>query len=368
MLLAGCGSGGSGEGESASNADGSAFNAEEYFGGKTLRLIVTSSAGGNTDIFARFIAGKLASYIPGQPRIAVTNEGGLGGMGDVYEAPESDLVIGATSRSSSIYGTAADPAARQDPAKLKVIGGVAGDPRAWAAFGALADAYPSLADAADKPDGEKLRMAATVGGPGEVESDVFLYSWMCENMKLPCEFINVADDSSSDTNLMVQRGEVNIQGGTMITFMRSYLDQLESGEAKFLMQYAPTDEAPPALPDGITAPDISEILPENLKADYQRIVPIISTGQLGNMMWTGPAMPDEVVEVLQEAFAKVVDDSANVAELNKLMAGGDSPYDYAVTPLTGADAQQAYDTSVNSYEENKDYIEGLRAEYVELWQ
>lgn len=365
LLLSGCGSGGGG---SDATSSGGAFDAEQFFGGKTLRLVVTSSAGGNTDIFARFVASKLADEIPGRPRIAVTNEGGLGGIGDVYEAPASDLVIGATSRSSSIYGTADDPAARQDPSKLQVIGGVGGDPRAWAGFGDLANAYPSLADAANKPDGVKLRFAATVGGPGEVESDVFLYSWMCENMKLPCEYINVADDSSSDVNLMVQRGEVNMQGGTMITFMRSYLKDLQDGKAKFLMQYAPTDDTPPALPDGITAPDIKTIIPADLQDDYQKIIPIVSTGLLGNMVWAGPALPADAVKVLQDAYAKVVGNADNVTQLNGLMAGGDSPYDYTVTPLSGADAQKAYDTSTGQYEANKPYIEGLREQYAKLWQ
>lgn len=369
LLLTGCGSSGSGEsggdGGSASSADGE-FNAEEYFAGKTVRMVVTSSAGGNTDIFARFIAGKLADEIPGRPRIAVTNEGGLGGIGAVYEAPEADLVIGATSRSSAIYGTADDPAARQDPSKLQVVGGIAGDPRAWAAFGNLTNAYPSLADAANKPDGEKLRFAATVGGPGEVESDIFLYSWLCQNMKLPCEFINVADDSSSDTNLMVQRGEVNLQGGTMITFMRDYIGDLQDGKAKFLLQYA-TDENSPALPDGITAPDITTILPADLQDDYQKIVPIISSGLLGNMVWAGPAMSPDAVKVLQDAYAKVVDNEDNVKQLNSLMAGGDSAYEYTVTPLAGAEAQEAYNTSSGDYETNKVFIEGLREEYSKLW-
>ncbi|MES3003800.1 MAG: ABC transporter substrate-binding protein, partial [Pseudomonadota bacterium] len=44
------------------------------------------------------------------------------------------------------------------------------------------------------------------------------------------------------------------------------------------------------------------------------------------------------VKVLQEAYAKVVDNEDNVTQLNSLMAGGDSPYEYTVTPLSGADA------------------------------
>ncbi len=373
-LLAGCGSGGGGGGgtsETAASGSGAAssFDAESFFRGKTIRMIVSSTAGGNTDIFTRFIAPKMADEIPGKPRIVVTNEGGLGGIGDAYEAPASDLVLGVASRASLIYSTAADPAAKQDPTKLQLVGGLAGgDPRAWASFGALTNAYPSLSDAIDKPDGEKLRFAATVGGPGEVESDVFLFSWMCENLKLPCEYVNVAEDSSVDTNLMVQRGEVNLQGGTMVTFMRQYLDDLKDGKAKLLFQYAPGDREQPALPDGITAPDIKTIIPADLQGDYDKIIPIITQGLLGNMIWAGPAMSVDVVTALGEAYGKVVANQDNVTQLEGLMAGGDSPYKFKVEPLAGADAQKAYDTSTGQYEDNKDYIEGLRQDYVKLWQ
>jgi tripartite-type tricarboxylate transporter receptor subunit TctC len=373
LLLAGCGSGGGGsanssEAQSPSGSASSGFDAENYFKGKTLRVIVSSTAGGNTDIFTRFIASKLGDEIPGKPRVAVTNESGLGGIGHAYDAPEDELVIGAASRSSLLYGTATDPAAKQDPEKIQVIGGIAGDPRAWAAFGSLINAYPSLADAINKPDGEKLRFAATVGGPGEVESDAFLFTWMCENLKLPCEYVNVADDSSADTNLMVQRGEVNLQGGTMITFMRQYLQDLQDGKAKFLMQYAPTDTAPPPLPDGITAQDITTIIPPDKLADFDKIAPIISSGQLGNMLWAGPAMPADAVNALSDAYGKVVANEDNVKQLASLMAGGDSPYQYKVTPLAGEDAVKAWKASSGAYETNKDFIEGLREQYAQLWQ
>jgi hypothetical protein len=366
VLLAGCGSDDDGDASGDGTSAGS-FDAEEYFGGKTIRMLVTSSAGGNTDLFGRFIAKELESKIPGQPRIAVTNEGGLGGMANVFEAPESDLVIGATSRSSSMYGTADDPEAKHVPSEVQVIGGIAGDPRAWTGFGKLVGAYDSLADAAGGGD-VPLRFAATVGAAGEVESDVFLYSWLCENMDLPCEYINVADDSSSDINLMVQRGEVNIQGGTMITMMRDYLGQIQEGDAELLLEYAQPEENVIPLPEGVESHDIKDILPEELKEDYEKILPIISSGLLGNMLWAGPDVPAEAVAALQDAYAEVVGDEATIQELNGIMAGGDSPYKYAVTPLSGAAAQEAFDTSAGNFEDNQNYINGLREEYVELWE
>ncbi|WP_319454703.1 MULTISPECIES: hypothetical protein [unclassified Mycobacterium] len=363
LVLVGCGSGG---GSETGSPGAAGFDAEGYFKGKTIQMIVTSSPGGNTDLFGRFMASKLADQIPGHPRIAVTNEGGLGGVGDVYEAPESALVIGATARSSSLYGTSGDPAAKQDPNKLQVIGGLAGEPRAWAVYGDLVGKYKSIVDA----EGSNIpfRSASTVGGPGEVESDVFLYSWLCEKLRLNCDYINVADDSSSDINLMVQRGEVNLQGADRLTFMRDNLTQLQKGDAQLLFQYAQTDRNKTPLPDGIEAADLKEMLPPDLRAEYAKILPLISSGLLGNMLWAGPGLPADAVKAVQDAYAKVVGDQKNVDALTSILAGGDTAYDYQAMPLAGQEAIDAYNSSNGVYQENKEFLQGLREKYVALWQ
>lgn len=85
-LLAGCGSGGDSS-QAPSSGSGSGFNAADYFMGKTIHLIVTSSPGGNTDMFGRFMASKMADEIPGRPRIAVTeNKDFLLGLREKYVA------------------------------------------------------------------------------------------------------------------------------------------------------------------------------------------------------------------------------------------------------------------------------------------
>jgi hypothetical protein len=363
LVLVGCGSGG---GSEPGSPGAVGFDAEGYFKGKTIQMIVTSSPGGNTDLFGRFMAAKLADQLPGHPRIAVTNQGGLGGVGDVYEAPEHALVIGATARSSSLYGTSDDPAAKQDPNKLQVIGGLAGEPRAWVVFGDLVGKYSSIGDA--HGSGTPFRSAATVGGPGEVESDVFLYSWLCEKLKLNCEYINVADDSSSDINLMVQRGEVNLQGADRLTFMRDNLTELQDGDAQLLFQYAQTEANKIPLPSGIAAGDLKDELPADLRDEYEKTLPLISSGLLGNMLWAGPELPADAVKVLQEAYAKVVADRAAMDQLTPILAGGDTAYDYQVRPLAGQDAVDAYNSSNGVYQENKEFLQGLREKYVALWQ
>jgi hypothetical protein len=363
LVLAGCGSGG--DGPSTSTA-ASGFDAQQYFGGKTIQLIVTSSPGGNTDLFGRFVAAKLADRIPGHPRIAVTNEGGLGGIGDVYEAPENALVIGATARSSGLYGTADDPAAKQDPNKLQVIGGLAGEPRAWAVFGDLTGKFTSITDAAGSAI--PFRLASTVGGPGEVESDVFLYSWLCTNLKLNCEYVNVADDSSSDVKLMIERKEVNLNGADRLTVMRDYLPAIQENSSQLLFQYAQTETNKLPLPAGVEAGELRDMLPANLRDEYDKTVPVISSGLLGNMLWAGPALPADAVEALRDAYGAVVADQQNVAQLTSILSGDATTFEYRALPLAGQAAVDAYNSSNGVYQQNKDFLQGLREQYVSLWQ
>ena len=47
--------------------------AQEFFKGKTIRLIVGNSTGGSMDDWGRFVAQYLGRHIPGSPEIIVQN-------------------------------------------------------------------------------------------------------------------------------------------------------------------------------------------------------------------------------------------------------------------------------------------------------
>lgn len=53
---------------------------DDYYRGKTLRLVVGSSAGGGYDREARLLARHLARHVPGSPRVVVENVPGAGGL------------------------------------------------------------------------------------------------------------------------------------------------------------------------------------------------------------------------------------------------------------------------------------------------
>src|SRR5436190_18955386 len=79
----------------------SAQTTEEFYKGKTIRLIVGYSAGGGHDQNARLLARYIGQYIPGNPRIVVENMPGASSLKSVQYldsgAPTDGTVITAFS-------------------------------------------------------------------------------------------------------------------------------------------------------------------------------------------------------------------------------------------------------------------------------
>jgi len=77
---------------------GNASAAEDFFRGKSMRIVVGFSAGGGFDTYARLIARHLSKHISGQPSIAVENMTGAGSLiaaNHVYRVAKPDgLTIG----------------------------------------------------------------------------------------------------------------------------------------------------------------------------------------------------------------------------------------------------------------------------------
>ena len=80
--------------------------AQDFYRGKTINLIVGNAAGGGYDIYARLLARHMGRYIPGEPNFVVRNMPGAGGMAlsnHIYsQAPRDGLTIGMMSRSNPI--------------------------------------------------------------------------------------------------------------------------------------------------------------------------------------------------------------------------------------------------------------------------
>ena len=70
-----------------------AFAQDDFYRGKTIRIVVGYSAGGGFDTYSRAIARHLATHIPGKPAVIVENMPGAAGLvaaNSIYRAGRPD--------------------------------------------------------------------------------------------------------------------------------------------------------------------------------------------------------------------------------------------------------------------------------------
>ncbi len=98
----------------------------DFYRGKTITLVVSSSAGGGYDIMARTIARYLGKHIPGNPRVMVTNMPGAGGivaMNYLYRsAPKDGTYIAGVQNNLPFEPLLGTREAMYDPTKFNWLG------------------------------------------------------------------------------------------------------------------------------------------------------------------------------------------------------------------------------------------------------
>lgn len=99
--------------------------AQDYYAGKTIKVIVGLSPGGTSDTFIRTFTEYWQKYIPGQPTVIVENMPGSGNLlatNHVYEAVKPDgltLVYGPWDPIAQLLGS---PELRADYSKFEFVG------------------------------------------------------------------------------------------------------------------------------------------------------------------------------------------------------------------------------------------------------
>jgi tripartite-type tricarboxylate transporter receptor subunit TctC len=99
------------------------------FAGKTITMTIGFAAGSGTDLYGRLIGQRLASYLPGNPRLIVMNQPGAGGvvaLNDWSRTADPNgqfLTIGQQSQADP--DSLARANAKYDPQTFDYVGGVA---------------------------------------------------------------------------------------------------------------------------------------------------------------------------------------------------------------------------------------------------
>lgn len=349
------------------SATGPDFDAQTFFAGKTVRFIVSQTAGGGTDIQGRLIADELVKHIPGNPRVTVTNIPGKGGMEDVYDAGADDLIFGVGSQASELYTAPLTEQADLEPKELQFIGAMGEEERAVIAYGDAAQAFPDVTQAfgATTPT---LINAASVGAPGDIQNEMFFLPWLCDNMKMDCRFISIADDGSADLDIMIQRGEMNWDAAPLTVAFRNSLDDIRDGKTRIFFTLYKGTEMKTIWPDGVTeAPVLEDIIPAELYEQFESMKPMVTSGGLGKNWFAGPAVSAEVLGVMRDAFDEVAADKAVMDRLSQLVSGGEDKALIEAHAISGEEAQQRFQESTTLFYDQLPTYQSMQQKYFDQY-
>jgi len=280
--------------------------AAQFYRGKQINLYIGSTPGGGYDAYARLLARKFSSYIPGNPAIIPQNMPGAGSnklAGYMYAvAPKDGTAIGAIFSGAIVQPLFGDPLPH-DPSKFIYVGN------------ANIEVFVCLAraDAPVKSFKEALEKELILGSTNEGGSTRDFPAML--NNVLGTKFRLVTGyPGSNEIMLAIERSEVNGTcgvGWSSVAPQRARL--LDSGLARLIAQLASKGHREL---DHMGVP----LAIDFAKSDEDRKVMDLIFSQLlyGRPYVLPPGVPADRVAALRKAFVDTFRDPEIVAEAGKM--------------------------------------------------
>lgn len=291
-ILAGMAAGAMTAGATAARADA----ADDFYKGKTLRVIVGYAAGGGYDIYGRVFAEGFSKYLPGNPTIVVQNMPGGGSF------VAAKYLYGAAPRDGTYFGSvsqtlALDAAMNDDSSfdvtKLNYLGRLLDN----------VDVGTGMPGAKFKTFDDVRKQEVVVGATGGA-SPGFLVPAALQKFGGAKFKIVSGYGGSNDVYLAADRKEVELIGSVGLTFiMQRHPDWVNEKKAPIIYQTA--IKRHPLLP---WVPTIGElgVTPEGTSV----LRAIGASSEIGRSIITTPGVPPERLKALRAAFQKMVNDPA----------------------------------------------------------
>ena len=284
----------------------------DFYRGKTVTIIVSSSAGGGYDTIARAIARFIGKHVPGDPVFVVKNMSGAGGMvatNYLYNTAEKDGTVAGLVQNNTpfepLFGT---KQARYDPLKFNWLG----TPSVETAVVLLWHAVP--VNSVD----DLRRRAVNVGVSGANSTPAFFARLLNATLGTKMKLIN-GYPGLNDVVLAMERGEVDGHPSAFYSALSSTRPTwLRDKKAKAIVQYGPAKL--PELGDVPFAPDLVA------NADDKRLMQAaFAPLALGRPLLLPPGVPRDRVAALRAGLAATFSDPAFLAEGKRLGLQINSP-------------------------------------------
>ncbi|MGZ8445032.1 MAG: Bug family tripartite tricarboxylate transporter substrate binding protein [Candidatus Binatia bacterium] len=292
-------------------APGLRAQAEPFYKGKIIRIVVGSTAGGFYDRWARLLSRHMVKHIPGQPEMIVQIMAGAGSViaaNHVYKVAKPDgLTLGMPLNGIYVDQFVGRAEAQYDLRKFHFIGSPAVESTI---FYMRADApYKSIGDVI------KAKEAPKCGSTGTASTD-YILSKILEDT-VGAKFNSVLGYAGgSEIDIAVEKGEVICRAHSLSAhFGREPFDSWHKKNFdRHLVQTARKRDS-----NAADTPTLNEIFEQyKVPANSRRVSQILlASGDFGRPIMVTPGTPAERVKILREAFLKTMSDPEALAEAKK---------------------------------------------------
>jgi tripartite-type tricarboxylate transporter receptor subunit TctC len=279
-----------------------AAEAEDFYRGKTLRIIVPSEAGGGYDSYGRTLATYLRKHIAGEPTIIVQNMPGGGGLTSanwLYNvAPKDGLVIGLIQRGVPFYPYFGDRNALFLPTQFNWLG----------SFNSETGSATMWHTAKVQSMTAALSETALLGGSGPNDSETYP---ALMNNTIGTRFRVVSGYRANTAVLLaMERGEVEGVIGSWSSMKVERPNWVRDKLANVIVQFARTrhPDLPgvPVILDFVQAPE-----------DRAMWNVILAMTTVGRPVAAPPGIPSELTAHLRAAFNATMTDPDFVGEMSR---------------------------------------------------
>lgn len=284
---------------------------DKFPSGKSIAVIVGTTAGGSTDVSARLIASFLGKHLPGKPSLVVHNRPGARGMTAMnYFAQQATpdgltTIVGSGSQIDPINYRVAQ--SNYDPSKFEIVGalGIGG-----ATIMIHKSALPRLTDKTAAPV-----IMATIGGVPR--SGMQMAAWGIDYLGWNAKWV-AGYRGNPDLMLAFERGEVD-----MTSFANTQMKPELYDKNKYVILYQSGSNramVPSAIPELAGVPMFTEAMKGRISDplarqafDYWRNI-----SSINNWMGLPPKTSAAIVATYRAGFGKLMQDKEFLAQSKKV--------------------------------------------------
>jgi tripartite-type tricarboxylate transporter receptor subunit TctC len=301
------------------NAPAATFAQDSFYQGKTVRIIVGTSAGGGFDAYTRTLARHFGKHIPGQPGVVVENMAGAGHLiaaNHMYNVAKPDgLTIGHFHGGWFLHQLFKRPGLEFEATKYEFLGSPIRETRVCA-----------LTKASGITSVERWLAAKTpvkIGGIGGGAPDD-IARMLAATTALPIQLV-AGYKGTSEIRLAAESGELAGGCWTWDSIRATWSKGIQSGDAVVVLQLVskPHRDLPnvPLAQNLLKSAEARQLLKAGIEDAAEFYRPYVAP----------PRTPKQRIEILRQAFDATMRDSDFLADAKKA--------NLEIEPITGQEME-----------------------------